>query len=656
MTSFVTRSSSTLESLTQSRPKVNIELAGQTEGLVNSYTTKDRIEGTAVITVDHDTRFDEVEITFEGRTGAYQTFLRLRQPIEDSAYPMPRVLEAGRTYKFPFTFVVPVRLLPHVCSHAKTNAHVERSHTLLPPSLGDPMLANDGKSLLNDLAPDMCRISYLIRVSVQRKPENAPSKALASVGKKVRIIPAVDEEPPLNITDDDSYCVRKEKDVKRGFMRGKLGRLVVASSQPKPVQLCPPNSEATDSVSTAATVHLRFDPVGNEEPPRLGTIWSKLRASSLFSAEPWGDYPSPRNVPWAQIGQGCYTETVPLSTMCVASAHWTKHTSPRGLSRCDSMESTSSSESLTGPSASFTGETYYTASVVVPITLPKTKAFVPTFHSCLISRIYCLELSLSYHTPNANILTPTATLKIPIQLTSRARSDAKTKDSEHEITQHEVNAEFFSPRSVAPPTLVQVAPPEYSENQGPILPPDRSIDLMSTARVPRVHAGNLLSQDLKRSLKAPPNKTSIEHNDIQSMEAIYNDHYPQHIPADKLTHVLYAFANLTGTGEVRLWDQWADYDKLFPGDPEERDMANIYGCVRQLGLLKKKNRHLKVLLSIGGYTNSQSWAGILNVEANRKNFAESAVKLMHDVGFDGLDIDWEVSVSLLLIFIMFHED
>ncbi|KAE8417719.1 hypothetical protein BDV36DRAFT_256232 [Aspergillus pseudocaelatus] len=504
MTSFVTRSSSTLESLTQSRPKVDIELTGQTEGFVSSYTTKDRIEGTAVITVDRDTRFDDVEITFEGtsrtsvervampgRTGAYQTFLRLRQPIEDSAYPMPRVLEAGRTYKFPFTFVVPDRLLPHVCSHAKTNAHVERSHTLLPPSLGDPMLANDGKSLLNDLAPDMCRISYLIRVSVQRKPENAPSKALASVGKKVRIIPAVDEEPPLNIADDDSYCIRKEKDVKRGFMRGKLGRLVVASSQPKPVQMCPPNSEATDSVSTAATVHLRFDPVGNEEPPRLGTIWSKLRVSSLFSAEPWGDYPSPRNVPWAQIGQGCYTETVPLSTMCVASAHWTKHTSPRGLSRCDSMESTSSSESLTGPSASFTGETYYTASVVVPITLPKTRAFVPTFHSCLISRLYCLELSISYHTPNANILTPTATLKIPIQFTSRSRSDAKTKGSEHEITQHEVNAEFFSPRSVAPPTLVQVAPPEYSENQGPILPPDRSIDLMSTARLPRVNAGSV---------------------------------------------------------------------------------------------------------------------------------------------------------------------
>ncbi|OGM50071.1 endochitinase 1 [Aspergillus bombycis] len=123
--------------------------------------------------------------------------------------------------------------------------------------------------------------------------------------------------------------------------------------------------------------------------------------------------------------------------------------------------------------------------------------------------------------------------------------------------------------------------------------------------------------------------------------SIYNGHYPQHIPVDKLTHVLYAFANITETGEVRLWGQWSDYDKHFPGDPTEAEKDNVYGCVKQLGLLKRKNRHLKVLLSIGGYTNSQSWAGILNVEANRKTFARTAVELMHDVGFDGVDIDWE---------------
>lgn len=65
--SFVTRTSSTLEAFTsRAQPKVTVDLQGQTEGLVNAYTTGDRIEGTATVTVDRDVRFDEVEITFEG--------------------------------------------------------------------------------------------------------------------------------------------------------------------------------------------------------------------------------------------------------------------------------------------------------------------------------------------------------------------------------------------------------------------------------------------------------------------------------------------------------------------------------------------------------------------------------------------------------------
>ncbi|EAW06965.1 arrestin (or S-antigen), N-terminal domain protein [Aspergillus clavatus NRRL 1] len=503
--SILTRGSSSLEAITgRSRPKIQIELAGETNGLVSSYTTKDHIEGTATITVDRDTRFEEVEITFEGtsrtaverasfpgRTGAYQTFLKLRQPIEDAAYPTPRILESGRTYQFPFTFVVPERLLPQVCSHTKTNAHVERSHTQLPPTLGDPMLASNGKTLLDDMVPEMCQVSYLICVSIQRKPtsESGPlRKILASAGKKVRIVPTVEEEPPLNVHDEDLYyCTRKEKDVKRGFMRGKLGRLVIAASQPRPIQLIAPQCETKDSVGSVATVHLRFDPIGNEQPPQLGSVWSKLRVSTFYSSVPWEDYPSAMaSTMWAQAGKGIFTETVPLSTLCVASAQWTKHSTAPGSTRRDSLESTSSSESLTGPSASFVGSTYYTASVVVPITIPATKAFVPTFHSCLISRIYTLDLSISYHTPNANILTPSTSLRLPLQVTSQSQAKARSKTSVHEITLEEVDAEFFSPRSVAPPSdavdvascgtrlplpgSISIAPPEYSELRSSLAP------------------------------------------------------------------------------------------------------------------------------------------------------------------------------------------
>lgn len=65
--SLSTRGSSSLEAITHyARPKINIELSNQADGLVKSYTSKDRIEGIATVTVDRDTRFDEIDITFEG--------------------------------------------------------------------------------------------------------------------------------------------------------------------------------------------------------------------------------------------------------------------------------------------------------------------------------------------------------------------------------------------------------------------------------------------------------------------------------------------------------------------------------------------------------------------------------------------------------------
>jgi hypothetical protein len=195
---------------------------------------------------------------------------------------------------------------------------------------------------------------------------------------------------------------------------------------------------------------------------------SKLKASTFYSATPWEDFPCRSGtMPFSQVGQALFTETVPLSTMCVASAQWQKHSVLADADRRDSVNSTSSEDS-TGPSASFSGDTYYTASVVIPITLPKTKTFVPTFHSCLMSRTYSLDLSLTYHTPGTNVLTPTVYLRLPIQITTQPKYDSLKSSIEGVIvTQEEVNA-FFQPRSVTPPVSepvvdVSLAPPEYSE-------------------------------------------------------------------------------------------------------------------------------------------------------------------------------------------------
>ncbi|WP_055557007.1 glycoside hydrolase family 18 protein [Streptomyces sp. NBRC 110028] len=117
--------------------------------------------------------------------------------------------------------------------------------------------------------------------------------------------------------------------------------------------------------------------------------------------------------------------------------------------------------------------------------------------------------------------------------------------------------------------------------------------------------------------------------------------------AAKLTHINYAFGNVTG-GKCAIGDAYADYDKAYDaagsvdGKADTWDAGALRGNFNQLRKLKKLHPNLKVLWSFGGWTWS---SGFGEAARNPAAFAESCYNLVEDPRwadvFDGIDIDWE---------------
>jgi hypothetical protein len=403
------------------------------------------------------------------RSTAIHIFLKLSQPIDEADLPQPRIAEAGKTYKFPFTFVVPGQLLPHSCTHKCQRDQVHDSHLQLPPSLGEQIVAGNGISPLDDFAPFMSEITYAINVHVSRHRDSDDSDVtLIEKGRKIRIIPASGEAPPLSIGSNSEYLVRKERGLRKGLLKGKLGRLTMEAVQPQSLRLAPPKSVPTSPTTTMAKINLRFDPADvSSQPPKLQQLNSTLHVQTYFSSRPMSDVPTRASTVY-DGSRGSYVNTVSLSTRCVESAQWTLH--KEDPFRRDSAYSSMSSSSLEIPEAPslFNGSPFYTTQVLVPITLPTNKAFVPTFHSCLVSRIYQLELSLVITPPGKSSTTSSTKLLVPIQVSAAGNVTSET------LPQFEQAADvdtFFAPRTVAPPaaeflqrgSIVSVEQPQTPE-------------------------------------------------------------------------------------------------------------------------------------------------------------------------------------------------
>ena len=144
------------------------------------------------------------------------------------------------------------------------------------------------------------------------------------------------------------------------------------------------------------------------------------------------------------------------------------------------------------------------------------------------------------------------------------------------------------------------------------------------------------------SQSQPVNKRIIGY--FTSWSVYVRDYHVPDIPADMITHINYAFANINGsTNTIMLGDAYADIDKWYPGDSWDPD--SLRGSFHQLQILRANHPHLKNLISVGGWTWSTYFSNVALTEESRHNFAYSCMEFITEYTFDGVDLDWEYPVS-----------
>jgi chitinase len=139
--------------------------------------------------------------------------------------------------------------------------------------------------------------------------------------------------------------------------------------------------------------------------------------------------------------------------------------------------------------------------------------------------------------------------------------------------------------------------------------------------------------------------------------SVYDRNYvPADIPADKLTHINYAFLmpygpDANGQYGCAIEDDWAAKQKplarLVSGtNTSAGENLGTLNQLRRLRAWRQANgQTLPLLLSVGGASESWAFSDVAATAASRANFVQNCVNTMMSESFDGIDIDWEFPES-----------
>lgn len=199
------------------------------------------------------------------------------------------------------------------------------------------------------------------------------------------------------------------------------GRITMEALEPEPFVLPPPSMDKNrkEEVRTDLTVMLRFDPTSkNTRPPRLGRLKCQLKTMNFTSSTPQKDLPNRAQAADDPYKLTVWDEKLNLFERMVDDLDWKHHLAGTSSEQVVAKHQTEADVPRTfcpAPTEAYkAGRPFYTARLTLPLTLPTDKKWVPTFHSCITSRVYKIHLNLG--TPWCIALAPK--LWIPVQIAS----------------------------------------------------------------------------------------------------------------------------------------------------------------------------------------------------------------------------------------------
>ncbi|KAJ3958864.1 hypothetical protein N0V92_004565 [Colletotrichum tropicale] len=262
------------------------------------------------------------------------------------------------------------------------------------------------------MAPKLLGIRYHIKAKLVREPSlqcAKPPEVLSEAQYEINLLAASPEEPPLSVDAWDSqYRLIESKNVPKALFSGSLGRVTAAAAQPPTIHL---SRDGRSACSSSFQANFIFEPsLVNATPPEVVLQSVKIVAQTWYSTKVMNGLPN----------MGSFREPFNISARVLWETleyeSWKPKTLPGSQ---DSAEAKEESWESAPP-------TPYSTTLRAEFRLPTEKyVFPPTFHSCLISRTYALQISISAGGTDISLV-------LPIQIAMEADEEptARLEDAE----------------------------------------------------------------------------------------------------------------------------------------------------------------------------------------------------------------------------------